>query len=268
MPFESDHQLVCRQNTVELTVNWTAPHLDSPDSLAEQVHQILFQHQMQFMLDSTLLDPDQLEAATAIICRSSVPEELKDPLLSLGFSPQATESGGREQGGLFQRFSRNRRSGLDKWLFGFERAAQKSEALGAFEASLIEDLSEYTLCEDVLTYGSQALANAARTCFRTLLNPDLEGLRQLESLMLAQSGSSQHKWVLHPAAVLGLSCFVSQAMLDGVPGVVLGEDEEGELRLNIPYSDQIVQSDPEYRVVQFVCKGRRASLSSYAQEFM
>ncbi len=265
MPLEEGLLIAVKDGVVELTASLVDPHADSAQAFVAAVNERIFEHQYQAMTDPTILDPDNLALATCVVSRSPIPEPLKDGLISLGFTPVETEGGGREDRSMFARFSRNKRSTLDKWKTGYVRPQDASATLGSFEECLIEDTprGEYV---DILAEGGQAVVDASRTCFRQLIAPGLESLGALERHILQERSQVRGRMVFHSAAVRALTSFVVQTLVTEAPDTSWSdaEDADGALLVRGPGGHDVA-TDPEFRVVKFVVRGSKALLSSYVE---
>ncbi len=238
MPLEEGLLIAVKDGVVELTASLVDPHRDTPDGLVDAVNERIFEHQYQAMTDPTILDPENLALATCVVSRSPIPEPLKDGLISLGFQPVETEGGGREDRSMFSRFSRNKRSTLDKWRTGYLRPGDVSETL----------------------------VDAARTCFRQLIAPGLESLGALERHIVQERSQTRGRMVFHSAAVRALTSFVVQTLVTEAPDTSWSDEDgaDGALLVRGP-SGRVVATDPEFRVVKFVVRGSKALLSSYVE---
>lgn len=265
MPLEEGLLIAVKDGVVELTASLVDPHRDSAEDLVAAVNDRIFDHQYQAMTDATILDPDNLGLATCVVSRSPIPEPHKDGLISLGFQPVETEGGGREDRSMFARFSRNKRSTLDKWRTPYLRPADVSEALGAFEECLIEDTPRGDY-EDILAEGGQAVVDAARTCFRQLVAPGLESLGALERHIVQERSQARGRMVFHSAAVRALTSFVVQTLVTEAPDTSWSDVDgaDGALLVRGP-SGRVVATDPEFRVVKFVVRGSKELLSTYVE---
>lgn len=265
MPLEEGLLIAVKAGVVELTATLVDPHRDVPETFLDEVNDRLFEHQYQAMTDPTILDPDNLELTSCVVSRSAIPEPLADGLISLGFVPVETEGGGREERSLFSRFSRGKRSTLDKWRTPYLRAGHVSDALGAFEECLIEEtpLGDF---EEIAESGAQAVVDAARTCFRKLISPGFESLSILERQILQERNDARGRMVLHSAAVRALTCFVGESFRASAPGTTWStEDGDGSALLVRTPGGPSVATDPEFRVVKFVVRGKRELLSTYGE---
>lgn len=264
MPLDDALLLAMKHGVVELTVPVSAPETDEPEAFGFAVRDLLIEHQYQVMTDPTILDPDDLEVATCLESRDPLPEVLQDVLLSLGFTPLASEAGGEQGHSLFSRFQKRQRTKLDRWRLVYARAKDLSPALEGFEECLIEEAPEGPLAE-VADAASEALQDAARTYLRVLVAPGLEGIRALERRILEARGSARGRWVLHPAVVRAVAAFTGESARTLAPGTRWVDDPEGEPLWVTTQRGQQVRTDPEFRVVQLVARGNKALLSSYLQ---
>ncbi len=261
MPLDDALLLAVKNGVVELTVPVSAPDSDDPEAFALSVRELLFDHQYQVMTDPTILDPDNFEVGTCLESRDPLPDQTRELLLSLGFTPQASEGGGDQGSSLFSRFQKRQRTKLDRWRILYTRAKDFSPALRDFEDCLIDDSSDDPLA-DVATAASEAVVHAARTYFRALITPGMDGLRELERRILESRGPIQGRWVLHPAAVRAIAAFVGESARAISPQSQWVDDPDGEPLWVATQSGQTVRTDPEFRVVQFVTRGNKALLSS------
>lgn len=263
MPLDEGLLIAMKGEVVELTATVSEPGRDTPDEFGVSVRNRLREHQLQVMTDPTILDPPDVEVASTIESRDVLPDGLKDVLLGLGFTPQATEHGGRDQKSMFSRLQRKQRTQLDRWRTVFLRAADLSERLGELEEAMLDDVPDGSLAE-TSAEASHALIDGARTFMRLLLTPSLDSLEELERTLLKEKSDPRGRWVMHPALVRCLAAFVAQTVLVEAPGSQLTEDEDAPLWIRTRRG-QTVRSDPEFRVAQFVVDGRKAMLSEYVR---
>lgn len=261
VPLDDALLLAVKHGVVELTVPVSAPETDTAEEFGAAVQALLHEHQYQIMTDPTILDPDELEVATCLESRDPLPDGLQNVLLSLGFTPQASETGGEQQRSLFSRFQKRQRAKLDRWRLSYGRARDSSAELAEFEACLMEEVPDGDLWL-VAEAASDVVVRAARTYLRLLLAPGLDGLAALERRILDARGATRGRWVLQPAAVRGLAAFTGESARAEAPDTRWVEDEEEPLWVHTR-AGATLRSDPEYRVVSFVGRGSRALLSSY-----
>lgn len=257
MPLEDGLLIACKHDVVELTATLVTPHLDPPDAFGEAVAARLVEHRHLAMTDPAILEGDGLGLASVVVSRDPLTSELKDVLVALGFVPEDTETGGRARPSFFGRMSRGRRSKLDRWRLDWVRAEQVSPEIGAFEDALVDLEDPF----DSLESAVEAVRMAARTALGVLAPPTLEGLGQLETALdLGRSA----RLVLHPSAVRALSAFVTQTILASEPRAVL--DPEANPPLVVPVGSGVpVGTDPEFRVIEHVRRGKKASLVQYVR---
>ncbi len=266
MPFSEALRIDIKDGVVELIASVIDPHQDDADAFLEALQQRLYEHQYQAMTDWALLDPDDASIATCVESRDSLPEQLQDGLISLGFSPVETEGGGRDQRSIFSRFQKRTRAKLDKWRSLYLRAVDISPRLREFEECCVEELEDLPLSEQAEA-GSAVVINAARTCFRLLLTPGLKGLESLESAIQKERSSKRGRTVFHPAMIRGLSAFTGETLIAEHPQSSWSDDPDDESPLIVASAGgALVQTDPEYRIVRFVLKGNKELLSTYVEE--
>lgn len=253
-----------KNGVVELTVPVSHPETDDPEPFGQAVHQRIGEHQYDVMTDPTILDPFDIEVATCLESRDPLPDPLKDVLLSLGFSPLASEAGGEQGHSMFSRFQKRQRTKLDRWRLLYARASALSPTLAALEECLVDEAPEGPL-EACAEEASEALVRAARTYLRLLIVPGLHGVRDLERRILEARGASRGRWVLHPALVRAIAAFVGESARAVAPSTQWVDDPEGEPLWVATRSGQTVRTDPEFRVVQLVTRGSKALLSSYLE---
>jgi hypothetical protein len=262
MPVEEGLLIAVKDGVVELTANVVEPERDQPEPFVQRINELLFDHQYQAMTDPAILNPPDLPLASCIVSRDPLPDALKDGLISLGFTPIESEGGGRAERSLFSRFQKRSRSKLDKWRASYLRAGDASQRLGELEESLIEEVPEGSYAE-ISEDACRALSNAARTIFRLLVAPNLEGLQQLERTLLQERAQAKGRLVLHPAAVRGLTAFAGETARNLLPESRWDEDE-GPLLVDSGRGAPVA-TDPEFRAVKFVVRGNKELLSSYVE---
>ncbi len=267
MPLQDGLLIAVKDGVVELTANLVEPHGDDPASFTEALQQRLAEHQHQAMTDDTIMG-DELALASCIVCRDPIPDALKDPLLGLGFAPEDTPPGGQQPRSLFGRLgSSKQRSRLEKWTLRYHRSDELDPRLAAFEAALVDEVPAGALPEVALE-GAHRVIDGARTYLQLLLAPGLAGLealeRQLDQLRRAKSG----RWILHARAVRGLAGFTVQSIAAEAPDTQWGPDEDDSpLWVRAPHGITVA-TDPEYRTVEFIRRGLRASLSDYVRDVL
>ena len=266
MPLSESLRIDIKDGVVELVASVVDPHRDEPETFLAALNERVSEHQYQAMTDWALLDPDDASIATCVECRDSIPEHLKDGMISMGFSPVETEGGGREQRSIFSRFQKRSRTKLDRWRTMYLRAVDISPRLREFEECCVEELQDGALSETA-EEGCAVVINAARTCFRLLITPGLKGLESLEGAIQRERSAKRGRTVFHPAMVRGLSAFTGEALIAEHPQSSWSDDpdEESPLLVVTP-GGAIVQTDPEFRVVRFVQKGNKELLTSYLGE--
>jgi hypothetical protein len=265
MPIDSTLQLAMKDGALELSSAVTGAHRDAPESFGARAQEILFEHQLALMTDPTLLDPPELEAASVLVSREPLPPILGPVLTALGFEWAATDDGGRATGGLFRRLGRGR-SRLERWRTPYQRARAFSPRLAHLEASLIDDPRPGPLAATAAE-GSRALVDAARTGLRVLLAPGLKSLGDLERLLLEERARASGRWVLHPALVRALAAFTGETVRAEADAEWL-DDPDAEAPLVVAAASAGILTDPEFRVVRFLTRGARASLTAYVEDLL
>ena len=266
MPLQDGLLIAVKDGVVELQANLVEPHRDEPSEFGQALQQRLAEHQYQAMTDDAIMGED-LALASCVVCRDPVPDILKEPLVSCGFSPEATPSGGRLPKSLFGRWgSAKQRSRLEKWSVRYARSAEVDDDLGAFEAALIEELPEGMMFETA-DERANLVIDAARTYFRILLAPRIESLQTLERHIDKLRRRRRMRWVLHPSAVKALAAYASLCILASAADTQWSEDPDDENPLWVQAQGGLrIETDPEYRIVEFVRRGLRSSLGDYAVE--
>lgn len=268
MPIEDGLLIGMKDGVVELTATLARPQQDGAEDFAAALGERLFEHQYQVMTDATILDPEDLRVASCLICRDPIPDPLRDGLLSLGFQPVESDGGGREERSLFARFGRSRRSKLDKWRLVYSRARDISPKLSALEDCLVDEVPSGELPE-VAEAASRVLIDAARTCLRLLLTPSSASLGELERALLAERGAGRGRLVLHPAMVRALAAFTGEALRRESREAHWSDDPDDDAPLHIVTEDgSDLGTDPEFRVVKFVARGRKEMLSTYVEDVL
>lgn len=266
MPLQNGLLIAVKDGVVELTANLVEPHRDDPAAFGDALQQRLADHQYQAMTDDSIIG-DDLALASCIVCRDPIPDPLKEPLVSTGFTPQETPGGGQAPRSMFGRLgSSKQRARLEKWIVRYARSAELDPTLAAFESALIEDLPAGAL-PDVCEVGAALVADAARTYFRLLVAPGLDGLHTLERHIDGLRRQRRVRWVLHPLAVRALAAFTTLCITAEAPDSEWSDnvDEDDPLWVRARGGHRVA-TDPEYRVVQFVRRGLRASLTDYVRD--
>ena len=266
MPLQDGLLIAVKDGVVELTANLIEPHRDEPTVFSDALQQRLADHQYQAMTDDAIMSED-LGLASCIVCRDPVPDPLKEPLVSSGFIPEETPGGGQQPRSLFGRLSGTKqRARLEKWSVKYTRSAQVDPHLGGFEATLVEDVPEGPLSETA-DEAAAAVIDAARTYFRLLLAPRLDSLQSLEGFLDKLRRQQRARWVLHPSAVKGIAAYVALCLLAAAPSTQWSHDPDDDNPLWVTANGgRTIETDPEYRVVQFVRRGLRAPLTEYVAQ--
>jgi hypothetical protein len=262
VPVEEGLLIAVKDGVVELTANVVEPTRDPAESFLQRINEVVFDHQYQAMTDPAILNPPDIQLASCIVSRDPMPDAFKDGLLSMGFAPIETEAGGRSERSLFSRFQKRARSKLDKWRTPYLRAGDASKRLGALEDLLIEEVPSGAFSE-IAEDASRAVVNAARTIFRLLIAPGMEGLQGLERTILQERSQAKGRVVLHPAVVRGLTAFTGETARHLAPASAW-DDEDGPLLVDSGRGPPVA-TDPEFRVVKFVVRGNKELLSSYVE---
>jgi hypothetical protein len=269
VPLKSAMLLACKDDVVELTAEVVDPARDGAQELIESVRDRIADHQLEIMTDPAILNPDHLSVASCITSRDPLPPAMHDGLISLGFEPIGAEGAHAEESSLFARFQKSKRSRLDKWRAMYLRSRDLSDRLGELEASLIEEIPEGSLPE-IHEEATRAVIAGARTFFRILVVPGLEGLAAIEEQIGRDRAAKKGRWVMHPAAVRALAAFAGDSIIAKAKDSRWSEDEDDE---DAPLYIQakggvVVRSDPVLRVASFVTQGRKASLKDYAESVL
>ena len=255
-----------KNGVVELTATVSHPERDTQESFGKAVQQLLFDHQYQIMTDPTILDGD-LQVGSVVESRDPLPEQLRNTLLSLGMSPLAAETSGSAST-LLSRFQKRSRSKLHRWRTVYQRAADLSDRLADLEDCLVEEVPRGEGV-DVAQEACDALIRGARTYFRLLLRPGQEGLDHLERRLIEERGEHQGRLVFHPSMVRALSGFITSTFRVEAPQTVWSPEDDDDRPLWVGSGHgPPVRTDPEYRVIQFVVRGRRASLRQYVSSVL
>ena len=250
--------IACKDTTLELTAHVVPPYNDEPEAFRDALVQRVAEHRYLGMTDPSLLDSDELSIASVVESREPLGEELESVLQSIGFLPENTETGGRSGGGFLSRWSRGRRSQLDRWRLEFSRAAAVSEALGTFEKQCISQVPDNPLND--LPGTVQAIQQAVTYAFGLTLAPDLNSLGRLES---ALGFHARHRLILHPSTVHGLTAFLILILNQELRELTYDPDDDPPVVFPSPLGP--TGTDPEARVVDHIMRGNRASLSSYVR---
>lgn len=258
MPLEEELLIACSHNVVELTATVVDPRRDHPEVFRENIEERLLEHRRQAMGDPTLVDSDGLGISSIVLSRDPLPDALREVLTSLGFVPEETESGGRARTGLLS-FLSQRRSKLDRWRLTYARARDISPALGTFEQACVESVPEPPFWN--LAPATDALKESVRAAYGLSLDDSPESLVSLEKALAFRASDLL---MLHPSAVRGLAAFVVNVLESLIPD--LRYDPEAEWPVLIPTKGSPISSDPEFRVVEHVRIGPRASLSRYVRQ--
>lgn len=264
MPLDDAQLLAVKNGVVELTVPIRSPEMDGPEAFGASVHALLLDHQFQVMTDPTILDSDELNAATCLESRDPLPAPLTEVLLSLGFEAISSEGGGRPEASLFSKFKRRQRTKLDRWRLLYRRASALSQGLGVFESALVEQALEGDFAE-VGSAAAELVRTAAREAFGIRIEPGMDGSIALERRILEARRSERGRWVLRAEAVRAVAAFMGESILVDAPGTRWVNTAEGEALWVVDGAGHTVRTDPEFRVVQFVTRGRKALLSAYLE---
>jgi hypothetical protein len=268
LPIQEGVLIACKSGVVELTISVVDPERDEAEAFAAEVNARLFDHQHQVMSDPTILDPDDLAVATALVSRDPLPEPLRGALRSLGFEAVEGEGGGVEERSMFSRFQKTRRSKLDKWLTPYLRARDVSPRLAMLEELLIDEAPSGPLTE-IGAEASEVFVRAAEDALHLELSPSFEALGRVEKQLLQERAQRRGRLVLHPAAVRALACFTGESIRAAAPRTRWAEDldDDAPLWVHAPKGG-IVRTDPVFRVVNFVAKGSKEMLTSYVESVL
>ena len=265
MPLQDSLLISVAQGVVELTATLVEPHRDDPSSFGEALQARLAEHQHQAMTDDSIMGED-LALASCVVCRDPIPDTLKESLLSSGFTPQDTPGGAQPSRSLFGRIGASKqRSRLEKWVIHYLRSAEIDPQLGGLESTLIDELPEGSLA-DTAEEGARLVIDGARTFFRLLLTARLESLEALEQHIDRLRRQKRGRWVVHPAAVRALAAYTTAVIFGLAPKTQWNDDEDDNPVWVQTRSGRAVATDPEYRVVEFVRRGLRSSLSDYVKD--
>ena len=266
MPLDDARLLAMKDGVVELTATVRTPERDTAGSFGAAVQQLVLDHQYQIMTDPAILAGDRLQVGTVVESRDPLPEPLHDALAVLGFSPLTTETGGAASAVRFSRFQKRQRSKLDRWRTVYQRAADVSERLARLEDCLMEEIPDGEWFE-VAAEASDALIRGARTHLEVFLSPGCTGVGTLEHTPSSKNRPSHAGGsFFHPALVRGLAGFLAETFMTEAPQTVWSSDPEDDGPLWVRSGEgPSVRTDPEFRVIQFVARGRRASLDQYVR---
>lgn len=264
MPVSEALLLSVKNGQLEMTVEVTSPDTMDPSAFTAQIRSRLAEHAYQLMTDATLLDPPLTPASSCVLCRDPLPQPLIECLAQLGFEASGDPGGEHGLRSIFskrapgQRPGRRTRTRLNKWWVPYARLSDVSEALGDFEARLVD---EGTTALDAET--SAATIAAADSALQLDLTCDLDGLASLQETLLRARGSAPGRLILHPCATLGLAAFTGEAIRAMAPGTRWTDDEEAPLYVKMQ-DGLTVKTDPELRVVRLLTDGKNAQLTDYA----
>ena len=266
MPLQDGLLIAVKDGVVELTATLVEPHRDEPVSFGSALADRLAEHQYQAMTDDSIVGED-LALASCIVCRDPVPDPLKEPLVSCGLAPQQVEAGGRAPRSMFGRLGGTKqRARLEKWSVAYARSRDLDPSLAAFEADLADALPDGDLIETAGA-GVRLVVQACRAHFGLSTVPNIDGLDQLERRLDGLRRRSRARWILHPRAVRALAAFTAQCILSEAPQTCWSPDSDDDNPLWVRTGHgPPVATDPEYRVVQLVRRGLRASLSEYVAD--
>ncbi|MEM7676955.1 MAG: hypothetical protein AAF449_13205 [Myxococcota bacterium] len=265
MPLQDELLIAVKDGVVEMTATLVEAHRDHPEDLVDAVQHRLADHQYQAMTDDAIMG-DGLGLASCLLSRDPIPAPLQAALKTCGFMPTEMPGGGRAPRSFFARFSRAKtRSQLEKWQVVYTQSHDIDPALSAFESIMVDDLPPGSLIE-TSEHGAALVMAAARSHLGLAIRPDLNGLSQLETQIDRRRRRRPGRWVMRPSAVRALAqyvarCFIAEASHSAwsVP-----PDDDNPLWVQASGGWRI-ETDPEYRVVEFVRRGLRASLADYVK---
>ncbi len=257
MPLADRLLIACKDQVIELTATLEAAHLDPPEALDAAVAERLVAHRHLVMTDPMVLE-DDLGVASVVLSRDPLPAWVGARLTAHGLVQEKTEEGGRASEGWLGRVGRDRKSRLERWRLAYARAADHGPALSAFETELIDRAPDAPLHPSDLADAAEAVRAAAAVAYGLDAPPTAEGIAALETALRVDAAD---RLVLHPAAVRCLVGAVVVAVLDRYPGAEW--QQGGEPPLLVPAGAERVGSDPEFRVVERIRRGPRASLAAY-----
>ena len=147
-----------------MTATLVEPHLDDPGDFGDALQRRLADHQYQAMTDDAIMGED-LALASCVVCRDPVPDILKDPLLSSGFTPEEQVRGGQIQRSLFGRLGGSKqRARLEKWSVRYARSGDLDDQLGAFESALVDEVPDGTVPRPPMRHPLWSSTRAGPTC--------------------------------------------------------------------------------------------------------
>jgi hypothetical protein len=260
MPLRSATQLRMRGEVVELVSELVDHAQDTPESLAAAARARVVEHQIEAMTDDAILDPPGLDVASVLESRDVLPDPLRAALASVGLEPLSSESGGAEDGAFAGLFAAKKRGRLDRHGARFVRLAHVSSKLGALEDALTDAPWRAPLVD-----GAEALAEALREAAiaHLGLDPRRDLVEALEGVLLRARAERPGRWVVHPALVRAIGAELGERLRDEAPDTAWAEDDD-EAPLHVAVEGGlVVRTDPAYRVVDLVVRGRAASLSEY-----
>ena len=265
MPLQDGLLIAVKDGVVELTANLVEPHRDDPGGFGEALQVRLAEHQYQAMTDDSIMG-DDLALASCVVCRDPVPDGLKAPLRSCGFTPQETPGGTAPSRSFFGLIGGpKQRSKLEKWSVRYLRSVEIDPSLGAFEAAMIEGLPEGAMPE-VIQDGTSLAINASKAYFRLGLSPRLESLMELEQYIDRLRRQRRSRWVMHPSAVRGLTAFTIAVTLTVAPETQWSDEDDDNPLWVRAAGGRPIATDPEFRVVEFIRRGLRSALSDYVKD--
>ena len=101
MLLKDSHLIDFRGDYVELTAELRRSSQTDPTDFRASLESRLFEHQVELMTDSALLDPSQLYAVSSVVSRSEIPGELQAVLESLGLEQIEQGSPSKPDEGFF-----------------------------------------------------------------------------------------------------------------------------------------------------------------------
>ncbi|MEO1335318.1 MAG: hypothetical protein AAFV29_06725, partial [Myxococcota bacterium] len=266
MPLQDELLIAVKDGVVEMTATLVEAHRDDPEDLIDALQHRLADHQYQAMTDDAIMG-DGLGLASCLLSRDPIPAPLQAALATCGFTPTETPGGGRARQSFFTRFTRTKtRSQLEKWQVLYTQSDDIDPALSAFESMMVDDLPSGSLAETA-EHGAALVMAGARSCLGLAIRPDLNGLSQLEMQLDRQRRRRPSRWIMRPPAVRALAQFVARCFATEAPGSRWSRpiDEDNPLWVQATGGFRI-ETDPEYRVVEFVRRGLRASLADYVKD--
>lgn len=236
MPLRDELSIHCSAERVELTVELEAPETDAPAELAREVDATSRAHRRLAMVDPDLVDDPELGVASVVECRDAVPDPLVRALSELGFRHEVRAGGGA--GGWGGR----RRDTLHRFVASYVRASDQRRDLARLE----EAVSEVDEAERL-----EALDRALG-----LAPDDVRGLEAQLGLRAAE------RLVLAPELIDALAHWVGRALARRHPQARAHPDAAHHWLLPAP-AGATVETDVEFRVLEHVLRGPRASLATY-----